>query len=382
MQKVLFAIQRLKIGGIQKSLIEMLHMLPKDKFEVHVLYFHPKKVFLPNFPQDIFLHQAGVPSKDTLLSLIKTFHWIEALVFLSLWIYGRLCHNEYRFLHHKYCRKPDFMDGFVFDLAIAYHGSAEESSYYLCEKVRAKTKCMWIHEDVAHENFRYEMMKRFSSDLSKIILTSEKAQTHFNQKFPFLSDQSEVIRNIISKENIIHMAKEGRTFTDKYEGKRILTVGRFHHIKGQQLAIKALKILLERGKAIKWYFVGNGESLKDCMKLAKRIGVDRHVVFLGAETNPYAYMRDCDVYVQPSLHESFCMTLGEALCFANPIVCTDFCGVDQMNGRPNGYITDISAEAIADGIEKALNDKRIEVAPTQDTSNTDKLLQQLKTLSL
>ena len=89
-------------------------------------------------------------------------------------------------------------------------------------------------------------------------------------------------------------------------------------------------------------------------------------------------MKDCDIYVQPSLYESFCITLGEALCFGNPIVCTDFCGVEQMSGRTNGYITDFTPEAIAEGIEQALKAEMVQVSTNQQVVDISRLYDEPK----
>ena len=77
---------------------------------------------------------------------------------------------------------------------------------------------------------------------------------------------------------------------------------------------------------------------------------------------------------KPSLFESFCITLREARCFDNPIVATCFCGAhEQLKGRDNGYITEMTTESLADGIEKALNDKKISIQPAQRTTDLEKL---------
>ena len=107
-----------------------------------------------------------------------------------------------------------------------------------------------------------------------------------------------------------------------------------------------------------------------CHDEAKRLGVAEQVVFLGTKTNPYAYMRDCDIYVQPSRHEGFCITLAEALCFGNPIVATDFTGAkEQLKERENGFVVAMSAETIASGIEKALSVSK--TAKVREDKNLD-----------
>ena len=44
-------------------------------------------------------------------------------------------------------------------------------------------------------------------------------------------------------------------------------------------------------------------------------GLDKYVWFLASKTNLYGYMKDCDIYVQPSRHAGFCIALSESLCF-------------------------------------------------------------------
>ena len=67
-------------------------------------------------------------------------------------------------------------------------------------------------------------------------------------------------------------------------------------------------------------------------------------------------MNDCDIYMQPSRHEGFCITLAEALCFQKPIVATNFTGAEeQLASRKNGIITKMSASDISEGIIKVLN---------------------------
>ena len=103
---------------------------------------------------------------------------------------------------------------------------------------------------------------------------------------------------------------------------------------------------------MKWYFVGDGKDTDYCQNLVEKMSLSQYVTFLGTQTNPYAFMKDCDIYIQPSRHEGFCITLAEALCFGNPIVATDFTGAEeQLVNRSNSIVTGFSAEDIADGVE-------------------------------
>lgn len=98
--------------------------------------------------------------------------------------------------------------------------------------------------------------------------------------------------------------------------------------------------------------VQNIMSSYSCTKVSTPTDKDS---FLGTKTNPYGYMRGCDIFVQPSRHEGYCITLAEARCFTAPIVATNFTGAgEQLKGRPNAVVTGMDAEDMAEGIIKFL----------------------------
>ncbi len=71
-------------------------------------------------------------------------------------------------------------------------------------------------------------------------------------------------------------------------------------------------------------------------------------------------MKECDIYVQPSKHEGYCITLGEARCFNNPIVTTNFTGAnEQIDDEKIGLICDISEWEIYKSIKRLLDDREL-----------------------
>ena len=367
------------VGGTVKSLVELLNVIPMDEYEVHLGLFNVKGAFLDKVPQGVFIHELPKPqsSKITFITLLRSFQWIDAITFNIRWIYGRLFHDYYQFYRYTYKNVP--FSELNYDLAISYKGMSSECVYYLCEKAQAKSRCLWVHEDVSipWNRKHYKMVERLYTCLDKIFIVSEEGKEHFDIVYPQMKDKTDVFHNMISICNILKKAEEGRSFEDNFKGKRILTVGRIHHSKGILMAIKTLHLLLEKKLDVKWYFVGGrigNAYYEQCRELLVKEGVTNHFVFLDVQTNPYKYMRDCDIYVQPSLFETYCTTIMEALCFGNPIVATCFCGAyEQLKDRRNAYITDMTAESLADGIEKALNDKKISVQPAKRTTDIEKL---------
>ena len=77
------------------------------------------------------------------------------------------------------------------------------------------------------------------------------------------------------------------------------------------------------------------------------------MILLGAKSNPYPYIKNCDVYVQTSFSEAYCLTVAEARILCKPIITTDAPGLrDQIISGENGLIVDaMTPEALFDGIK-------------------------------
>ena len=83
-------------------------------------------------------------------------------------------------------------------------------------------------------------------------------------------------------------------------------------------------------------------------------------------------MKECDIYVQPSRHEGYCITLGEARCFNNPIVTTNFTGAnEQIKNEETGLVCEISENGIYKSLKRLLDDKD---DSTNEISKLDKVL--------
>ena len=154
------------------------------------------------------------------------------------------------------------------------------------------------------------------------------------------------------------MSKNENGFNDSFNGVRILTVGRLSKEKGQDLTINVLDRLKNEGYKVKWYCIGDGPEKDNYKQIIKNLKIETDYILLGSKLNPYPFMKQCDIYVQPSRHEGYCITLGEARCFDNPIVTTNFTGAkEQIKNEVTGLICDTSEEGIYKSIKDLLDDK-------------------------
>jgi glycosyltransferase involved in cell wall biosynthesis len=104
----------------------------------------------------------------------------------------------------------------------------------------------------------------------------------------------------------------------------ILTVGYLLKRKGIQYLIEAMPFILREFKDVKLKIVGEGPFKAELMKLVKRLSLDDKVRFEGPVLRGelVKHYTNCDIYVQPSLSETFPSTIREAMSVGRPVITT------------------------------------------------------------
>ncbi len=130
---------------------------------------------------------------------------------------------------------------------------------------------------------------------------------------------------------------------------RFLSIGRVLHWKGFHLGLRAFA--QARLPDAEFWIIGNGPELERLKDLAEDLGITDRVVFFGRIPRDQVLdkLRECDVLVHPSLHESGGMCCLEAMAARKPVVCLDL-------GGPAIQVSDES------GIRVAARDPRQTVA--------------------
>ena len=106
------------------------------------------------------------------------------------------------------------------------------------------------------------------------------------------------------------------------------------------------------------------------MKKIKSENLESKILYLGQTDNPYKYMKNCDIYVQPSRFEGYCTTVTEAQILCKPIVVTDVAGAkEQVDDGITGFITKISADEIEKKLEQLILDELMRKRMSQKLSH-------------
>lgn len=351
------------IGGVERAFLNIISQPRFAGAEIHLGLLRREGKFLNYLPKDIVIHECckglweelNRPMYSVILNKIKKKQLLYFFNYLFLYIYSKIINN--RKLVLDFLLKNEKEIEICFDEAYAFAGPSSIIDYYINNKVKAKTKHGYVHFDVSKFYVDSKLIRNLYVNYDMIHVVSNEAKTVFEKRFPEFKEKMVLTYTPVNRDFVVQKGCSGESFSDKInlECKRLLTVGRISHEKGQDIAIETLKILMESGLDVKWYLIGAGPLLDEYRKKVISGGLSNHIIFLGAKENPYPYMKDCDIYVQPSRHEGFCLSLAEALCFHKPVVTTDFSGArEQLNGLKNYIITEPDPRNLAQGIIKML----------------------------
>ena len=368
MKKILFMCINMNIGGTEKALLTMLNEMDRRKYDITLFMLEEHGGFLNQIPDGVkimYLKEYKTlkkfinnPPQLVAKELIKNRKVISGLSILFIYIISKLIKDIS--IYYKYIlRNVDIVND-EYDIAIAYAGPMDFISYFVTNKIKSKKRIQWIHFDITKIGFNINFAKKIYDKFDKVFVVSNEGKDKLINFLPSLKDKTEVFFNIISCKMIEKMSYEGEGFSDDFDGTRILTVGRLSKEKGQDLIIPVLKKLKENGYKVRWYCIGDGPAKKEYEKLVDKLNIKDDFIFLGSKLNPYTYMKECNIYVQPSKHEGYCITLGEARCFNNPIVTTNFTGAnEQIDDEKIGLICDISEWEIYKSIKRLLDDREL-----------------------
>ena len=126
------------------------------------------------------------------------------------------------------------------------------------------------------------------------------------------------------------------------------------------MAFRVISKLCQMGYDVDYYVVGEGEQHSELENLIGRLNMQEKIHLLGYQSNPYKYLRQCDIYFQPSRFEGFCITLGEAKIFCKPIITTDFAGArEQIENQVTGTIIPFDEDKMFEALLKMITDPKI-----------------------
>ena len=383
MKKILFIINSLNVGGAEKSLVSLLNLLPKDRYKIDLFLLKKTGLFIQQVPQSVTISEAPFPY--TCLSKAPTdfkFFLKNGLKWWGKKIYRTIQANKQKknkggaVVQHLWnsWKKDIPMLKEEYDIAVSYiEGS---TNYFIIDKVNAKKKILWVHTIYDKWGYTPDFDRYYFEKADKVITISNICKDSLIKNFPQIDKKKFVVLENLTSQHLIESlsneALDDSRFKDR-EKKRILSVGRLDPIKAYDLALYAAKELKTRGVEFVWYIIGGGKIKEELENLKSALDLNECVFFVGAQINPYKYMKYADVIVQSSKFEGKSIVLDEAKLLDKPIVATNYSTVtDAITDRETGLITEMTPTGLADGICEMLNNDVLRNKITENIKNLTK----------
>lgn len=382
MKNVLVASFDMEVGGVERSLISMLDNFDYENYKVDLMLYRHQGDFMNLVSKRITLleeiEQYATFRKST-SEILREKHFAIGLSRIISKISADLKGKVKRIAEPGYYQMQLMWEYTLpylpnlskeYDVAISYLWP----HYFVAEKVQARKKIAWVHTDFSNAETDVDLDLKIWRKFDYIVAVSEACRASFLNKYGELEKKVIVIENITSPIFIREMANEEVNNPLIRDSRfKIVTVARLSHAKGIDNAVKSLKILKEKGyHNIAWYIVGYGGDELMIKKLIKENNLGDSFILLGKKTNPYPYMKEADLYVQPSRYEGKAVTVGEAQILSKPVLITNYTTASsQVNNGINGLITDLSVDGIVRGIEKLFKDSKLRNCFIENCESTD-----------
>ena len=349
-KKILFITPSLCQGGLEHSLITMLKLLDKNKYEMYLYTYREDLALLPLVPEYVHF-------KNDLLNK----HYQRNLKAMCLWgvetglkkigvkdkaeLYAS---NRKKYIHkQKVNQIKKAYKNTYFDVVV---GNSIGMTSEMTAVVNAKKRFVFFRSSVdLHHEENIELFPKYDG----IIAVSQGVKDMLCSSYKNIEDKVYVLENYVDAEQIITKANQPlpNGFVPEDNKLILCTCGRFSEEKGFDLAVESANLLKKNNVDFIWCFIGDG-VLRDALeKQISEYSLEDNIIITGYVKNPFPYIKACDIYIQPSYHESYGRTIKEAIILGKPVVSTDTVGGHTiLEEGKYGEIVDIIPETIVEGI--------------------------------
>lgn len=367
--KIAIFTRKLIQGGIEKALIEMLKQIDPTHYKVTVFVISEGGELFSQLPSWVEVKTLSLPHTTKLRQAYE--HLSKGDFFLAVrCITFHLIDRSGWFRATEGIRLAKSFKKITedFDYALSYHGPTSYTIPLVVNSVKAKKKILWVHEDIESHLEGIKFYKAWYGQYDKILCVSNHVANKFKSMVGFCS-KVQTYYNHIDIEDIIE--KSALYYPSEYKNINVIkltTVARVSEEKGISLAIDVALKLKENNVSFDWFWVGDGNHT-DALKKIKALDLEDTFHLLGGKSNPYPYIKYCDIYLQPSFRESFCLTISEAKILSKRIISTKTAGaMEQIQDQKNGLLTDFDAKDIFDKVMKVSNGELLDRGYEADIS--------------
>ena len=357
MKKLLIVNNNMKIGGVQKSLYNLLWSV-SDQYDITLLLFAPVGDYMDNLPERVrvcsctsLFRYLGVGQGDCAGSLRDRL--LRGFLACICKLFGRGA------VMPLLLRSQKPLPGH-YDCAISYLQNGSPRHFYggvnefVLEKTDATQKVAFLHCDYLQCGANCEENNKAYRAFDLIAACSDGCRRSFVQALPELAQKCVTVPNFHRCDEIRSLAEQ-QTYRYAPGSLHVLMVGRLAHEKGIDRAIRAVAFARAQGVAVVLHLVGTGPMENALRELVRTLALRDAVVFHGSQNNPYRFMRNADLLLMTSFHEAAPMVIDEACCLGLPVLSTATTSTQEMILRRGcGWVCGQSQDSINSALEEIL----------------------------
>ena len=200
----------------------------------------------------------------------------------------------------------------------------------------------------------------------------------FNEIYPDINVDKQVVYNYIDKEKVLRKAENGQDIKFDENVINFVTVTRLVEQKAIDRLIKVHKKLIDNGYYHKIYVIGDGPEREKLENLVKANDIDETFLLLGKKENPYPYIKNATYFCLLSKFEGYGMVIEEAKILNKPIIITDTAAREALVNYKNSKILNNTEEGIYNGLKKAIETK-LQESETEAYDN-ENIIEELKSI--
>lgn len=333
MKKILFMIPNLSVGGAEKVLVNLVNNIDKSKFDITVQTLFGGGVNEQFLNKDIkykYCFKKTFPANSQILKLFS-----------------------YRFLFRKLIKEH-------YDIIVSYLEGPTARIVAGCNDKSTK-RVSWIHvqqDTIKNASYSFRSSKEAKEcyeSYDNTICVSNYVKEDFRRLFNFQGN-IDVLYNTNETDRIIELSEESVNEHFSENSINICVVGKVSKKKGCDRIARIQKRLLDNCLNTCLYYLGVGPEVENIKQYSKDNNFEDRIVFLGYQTNPYKYIKKCDLFVSASFAEGFNTAATESLIVGTPICTVDVSGMKEMLGDNNEYgiVTENNEDALYEGIKTML----------------------------
>lgn len=313
MIKIGYVINNLHIGGAEVLLLNFIKNLDKKKYKVFIY-----TLFRQNFLKDEFV-KSGATIRELGMRNNRQFWEIFQL--------AKLMSND----------KLDIVHTHLCDADIYGRIAGRIAKINVIVSTQHSTDPWKIRKDLIR--VIRSSIDRFTTRFCKVLICVSNAVATYHIKWGVPKEKIHVIYPSVSlKSSIISQVSKKKELGISPDDIIVTTVGRIAPEKNQRMLIQSAFEILKNNKNITFLIVGDGPLKQELMKYTEHSYYSKKILFLGNRRDVNELLYISDVFVLPSKHEGFPLSIIEAMQQGLPVIVSNVGGITEIVDTTTGIL--------------------------------------------